>query len=105
MFQDSGKYRVKNVSDHNIELPMPRYADDVPRDKRLTQTQLQLGTELDKGKVGAVPYEVTLTGAEIKSLLTRPLFAALCSERLAPDGSTRAAVIEIAAGPSRLYTR
>lgn len=104
MFQDSGKYRVKNVSDHNIELPMPRYAPDY-EGKKLTQTQLQLGTELDKGKVDAVPYEVTLTGAEIKSLLTRPLFAALCSERLAPDGSTRDAVIEIAAGPSRLYTR
>lgn len=104
MFQDSGKYRVKNISDHNIELPMPRYAPGYDG-KKLTQAQLQLGTELDKGKVGAVPYEVTLTGAEVKSLLTRPLFAALCSERLAPDGSTRAAVIEIAAGPSRLYTR
>ena len=105
MFSDSGKYRIKNVSDHNIELPMPRYADDVPKDKRLKQAQLQLGTELDKGKADAAPYEITLSGAEVKSLLTRPLFAALCSEGVRPNGAHRPAVIEIAAGPSRLYTR
>ena len=99
------RYRITNLCEHNVELPMPSYPDSIAKDKRLTRAQLQLGTKLDKDKEGAVPHEVTVTGADVLLLLKRPMFVAMCTGGIAGNGLGREPLVRVNYGPSQLLRR
>lgn len=73
-------YKITNLCEHNIELPMPPYPDDY-KGAKLTQAKLQLGPQIDANDPKALPYTLELSGAELLFLCKRRAFEAMVAQR------------------------
>ncbi len=74
--RDDAQYVIENRTEHNIELPEGVHEKDY-KGPTLKLSDRQLGPKIDDKLEGAVPYRVSVSGAQLKALARRPLFVAL----------------------------
>lgn len=96
--QDNMKYAIRNLSDRRLEIPMPAYPDNYPKEKRLRHTDLRLGPKIDADAkvVGAPPCQVIVTGEVLKMYESSNVFRALVAHReidAIPAGSSGVLVL------------
>lgn len=81
--RDDQKYAIRNLSDRRIELPLPAYPDNYPKEKRLKPADMRVGPRIDvEAKVpGAPPWQVVVTGEVLKMYESSNVFRALVAHR------------------------